>query len=205
MNSHTHSDSTEEPASTNDTTYKVVVTHKKHGKLGTLDDTFDTEREAGHAAYNAKLSDVGIETDIVPVSDDNTKSATLWTDGASRGNPGPASGGIVLNFHDKNENLEESIRFGSELTNNQAEYSALQYGVEIAYKHNVDELSIRMDSELVVKQLTGEYSVSDETLSETYNVVTSYLSEMDWDVEHVPRENNARADELANSALDNAE
>jgi len=141
------------------------------------------------------------EADINCGPSSGSVEAVLWTDGASRGNPGPASAGVVLEFSDR-ENITDKAVFVGELTNNQAEYRALQYGLSIASMSEVENISIRVDSELVVKQLTGEYSVNDDTLADLKKGVEQLLTDISWDITHVPREENAEADKLANEALD---
>jgi ribonuclease HI len=126
----------------------------------------------------------------------------LRTDGASRGNPGPSAIGVVL--EDDRGNVVEEIgaRIGT-ATNNQAEYQALITGLETALDRSVTNLRILSDSELLVKQLRQEYRVKNEQLKELYLLARSLVQRFDRvEIGHVPRDDNARSDELANLALD---
>jgi ribonuclease HI len=88
-------------------------------------------------------------------------------------------------------------------TNNQAEYKALIRAVEVARDYGFDDVHIRGDSELIVKQVRGEWDTNDPELREHRVRVRELLTDFDdWQIEHVPREINDRADELANDALD---
>lgn len=125
----------------------------------------------------------------------------LYFDGASHGNPGPAAIGWVL-VSGGGIVAEEGRRIGRE-TNNRAEYEALIAGLEAAADYGYDEVEIRGDSELIVRQVRGEYDANDPDLRERRVRVRELLSAFDsWSIEHVPREINSRADELASDALD---
>ncbi|WP_290814449.1 ribonuclease HI [Halovivax sp.] len=129
--------------------------------------------------------------------------AHLYWDGAARGNPGPAAVGWVLVTGDGIV-AEGGERIGR-ATNNQAEYEALIAALEAARDYGFDELHCRGDAELIVKQVRGEYDTNDPALREKRVTVREHLSTFDeWTIEHVPREVNERADELANEALDAA-
>ncbi len=125
-----------------------------------------------------------------------------YVDGASRGNPGPASIGVSL----QNDGGEEvdfvSERIGN-TTNNEAEYRALIAALQLAKKKKAKTVEIRADSELVVRQMSGKYKVKHPKLRalwvEAQELSKSFES---FAIHHVPREENARADELANQALD---
>jgi ribonuclease HI len=125
----------------------------------------------------------------------------LYFDGASRGNPGPAAIGWVLVSGDGIV-AEAGERIGRE-TNNRAEYEALIAGLEAATEYGFDEIEVRGDSELIVRQVRGEYDATDPDLRERRIRARELLSTFDsWSIEHVPREINSRADELASDALD---
>src|SRR6056297_160563 len=127
--------------------------------------------------------------------------AHVYFDGACRGNPGPASVGWVLVGGDGIA-AEGNARIG-ETTNNDAEYQALIRALEAARDYGLDEVDIRGDSELIVKQVRGEWNTNEPTLRERRISVRELLREFDrWSLEHVPREINSRADDLANEALD---
>ena len=128
--------------------------------------------------------------------------ATLWTDGGARGNPGPAAFGYVLETEDGTILAAHGERIGV-ATNNVAEYSALVAGLERALELGVDELEVVSDSELLVKQMTGEYRVKNEALKEL-NERASRLARRVGRVDYtaVRREHNELADRLVNEALD---
>jgi ribonuclease HI len=130
----------------------------------------------------------------------------LYTDGASRGNPGPAASGWAL-FNAQGLLVHEQGTLLGKMTNNEAEYGALCEALEwIELRLGTSfSLTLRMDSELAVKQLKGEYRVKAENLRDTALFVMSQLAAFNnLKIEHVPREQNARADALANRALDEA-
>jgi len=125
----------------------------------------------------------------------------LYFDGASRGNPGPAAIGWVLVSGD-GVVAEAGERTGR-ATNNRAEYEALIAGLEAAADYGFDEIEVRGDSELIVRQVRGEYDANDPDLRERRVRVRELLSRFEsWSIEHVPREINSRADDLASDALD---
>lgn len=135
----------------------------------------------------------------------------LNTDGGSRGNPGPAGVGAILS-DGAGKVLREGYKFVGVVTNNEAEYRGLLLGLELARKFIVEEniagatLEVRMDSELVIKQLRGEYRVKDKNLAGLFGEVREICSANFPNLEfvHVLREKNQRADELANRAMDEA-
>jgi ribonuclease HI len=128
-------------------------------------------------------------------------AATLHIDGAARGNPGPAAYAVVL-ARPGEAAVEEAQTIGT-ATNNVAEYTALIEGLGLAAELGVKALSVFSDSELLVKQMNGEYRVKNPDLLELYQEARSLLRHFDRvSIAHVRREQNARADELANSALD---
>ncbi|MCT9095840.1 ribonuclease HI [Haloarchaeobius sp. HME9146] len=160
--------------------------------------------DASAVAYDEKVVIQGAQpSDIEAVLRDGGGRAHCYFDGASRGNPGPAAIGWVIVTSDGIVG-EGSERIGN-ATNNQAEYDALIRVLEAARDFGYDELEIRGDSELIVKQVRGEYDTNNPTLREKRVTVRELLSNFDsWTLSHVPREINERADNLANEALDDA-
>jgi ribonuclease HI len=123
-------------------------------------------------------------------------------DGGSRGNPGPAAIGVVVSDAGGTVLEEHGERIG-EATNNVAEYRALLRGIERAAKLDASELELVGDSELVVRQVRGDYKVKDATLRGLHQQVKLALEGFeDWSIRHVPREENAEADRLVNEVLD---
>jgi ribonuclease HI len=126
----------------------------------------------------------------------------LSIDGAARGNPGPAAIGIVLTDA-KGIVIEEHGQLLGETTNNVAEYRALLWGLERARANLADEIEVRADSELLVRQLKGIYRVRAANLSPLFEQARSALARfVRVSIHHIPREQNRRADALANEALD---
>jgi ribonuclease HI len=128
--------------------------------------------------------------------------ARLSTDGGARGNPGPAAYGYVLETEDGTILAAHGERIGV-ATNNVAEYSALVAGLERALELGVDEVEVVSDSELLVKQMTGEYRVKNEALrelNERASRLARRLGRVDYTA--VRREHNELADRLVNDALD---
>jgi ribonuclease HI len=128
--------------------------------------------------------------------------ATLWTDGGARGNPGPAAYGYVLEAEDGTVLAAHGEAIG-EATNNVAEYRALVAGLEKAVELAVDEVEVVSDSELLVKQMRGEYKVKNEALRELWEEATRLARRL-RSVRYtaVRREHNELADRLVNEALD---
>ncbi|MFO0971911.1 MAG: ribonuclease HI family protein [Phycisphaerae bacterium] len=123
-------------------------------------------------------------------------------DGGSRGNPGRAGAGVWVRDGDGRTLLAAGYFLG-EATNNQAEYQALLRALEFCAGRGATELLIHSDSELLVRQLNGEYRVKSPLIAPLFNEARSRLSAFGrWRIAHVPRAQNARADELANQAMD---
>lgn len=125
-------------------------------------------------------------------------------DGGARGNPGPAAIGIVIRDGEGNvlRDLGETI---GQASNNVAEYKALIRGIEMARELGADELQIHGDSELVVKQMLGQYKVKHPDMKPLHAEAKAALADLeDWSISHVRREQNAEADALVNQALDAA-
>ncbi|WP_396610452.1 ribonuclease HI [Haloferax sp. S1W] len=163
------------------------------------------ERGAATAvAYDEKVVVQGASpTDILPILQPGGGRAHVYFDGASRGNPGPAAIGWVI-VTSEGIVAEGSKRIGK-TTNNRAEYEALIEALEAADEYGYDEVDVRGDSQLIVKQVRGEWKTNDPGLREHRVTVRELLDRFDrWSLEHVPREINDRADSLANEALDNA-
>jgi ribonuclease HI len=131
--------------------------------------------------------------------------ATLFADGGSRGNPGHAASGAVLYAEDGTQLGEVGLYLGI-ATNNVAEWRALLAGLEKARELGVDELVVRMDSELVVRQVTGIYKVKHADLIPLASKARSLLRSFTAvDIGHVRRKENAAADAVVNAVLDDEE
>ena len=128
----------------------------------------------------------------------------VHVDGGARGNPGPAAVAAVASSPDGDE-LGERNEFIGEATNNVAEYRALLLGLELARELGATDVEVVNDSELVARQIGGEYKVKNAALRELFVETMRELREFDrWSVRNVRREHNVRADELVNEALDEA-
>jgi len=127
---------------------------------------------------------------------------TLRTDGGARGNPGPGGAGFVLE-DSGGAVVRRGGRFLGSVTNNVAEYEALIWGLETALDHGVARLRVCADSELVVRQMNGIYRVKNEGLKPLFARAQALLRRFaSVEIVHVRREQNAAADELANTAMD---
>jgi len=126
----------------------------------------------------------------------------IHTDGASRGNPGKAGIGVAI--YDKSYRLvEEVCRFIGESTNNVAEYHAMILAVQKAIAYNAKKVTFKTDSELLVRQLNGIYRVKSPGLLPLYKELSIFLNKIPaWEIQHVSREENLRADALANKGID---
>jgi len=131
------------------------------------------------------------------------RSARAYVDGGSRGNPGPAGYGVHIEREDGTiAELKESLGLA---TNNVAEYSGLIAALRWAAAHGISKLHIRADSELLVKQMRGEYRVKSPGLQPLYEQARALTRQIgDVTFEHVRREFNRDADRLANEAMDEA-
>jgi ribonuclease HI len=135
-------------------------------------------------------------------TDEPVHRVVVYADGASRGNPGDASFGVVV-LDESNVTLDERFDTIGNATNNVAEWRALIAGLEAASTLGATHVVVRMDSELVIRQSTGEYRVKEPLLKELASRARSLRSAFrNVSFEHVPRAKNARADALANRALD---
>lgn len=129
----------------------------------------------------------------------------IHIDGGARGNPGPAGAGVVIHDDEGGAQLEAGFFLGR-MTNNVAEYTALLKALEASHRLSAEQLLIHSDSELLVKQINGEYRVKNPGLQTLFEEAMSRLKKFSkWTVRHVRREGNARADELANLAMDAGE
>ena len=137
-----------------------------------------------------------------PSPDAELHVLSVFTDGASRGNPGHAGAGVqILDQHGRE--VMALGRYLGQCTNNMAEYQALIIGLAEAGKLGGRKISIFLDSELIVRQIAGRYRVKDAKLKPLFDRVKVLLSAFEtWQVRHVPRADNRRADELANQGID---
>jgi ribonuclease HI len=129
------------------------------------------------------------------------KKISLYSDGASRGNPGPSGVGVLI-LDSSGNKLKEFSKYIGHATNNIAEYSALIYALDEALMLKADEVIAHVDSELVCKQINGEYKVKDEKIRPLFDKAMHILrSFKSFEVKHIDRSRNKEADKLANKAI----
>lgn len=130
------------------------------------------------------------------------KRAIIYTDGGSRGNPGPSALGVVL--ADENGKIfKKYSHYLGEVTNNQAEYEAVIFALSKAKQLGIKNIELRIDSELIGKQLLGEYKIKDADLQPLF--IKAWNLRLDYDgvdIKIIPREQNKEADKLVNIELD---
>lgn len=134
------------------------------------------------------------------------KTYYVWTDGGARGNPGPAGYGVVIK-DEAGKNLAEIAEYIGETTNNQAEYWGLVTALEKVRAFAGGEparVVVKMDSELIVKQMNGEYKIKNEGLKPLYWKIRESILALGGNVTftHIPRRENKEADALSNVAMD---
>jgi ribonuclease HI len=161
-----------------------------HSALSRIEESENDEED------RAALFD-GAELSTIPLG----SSLTMYIDGASNGNPGPAGIGIVILDNDNRQVAKVSSYIGRK-TNNFAEYTALIRALKIAIYFKTRSLKIRTDSELVVKQINGEYKVKHEQITKLYDQAIKLLRSIEMSkVEFIPRAQNEKADYLAKKAV----
>lgn len=129
------------------------------------------------------------------------KRLTIYIDGASRGNPGPAGVGVII-YDEKKRLVDEICEYIGEMTNNVAEYQALLTALERAKNLAAQRLTIYSDCELLVRQMAGDYRVKDKTLKNFYQKARENLKNFrKVDIRYIARERNKRADSLANKGI----
>jgi ribonuclease HI/pterin-4a-carbinolamine dehydratase len=134
----------------------------------------------------------------------NKVGIKLFTDGGSRGNPGPSASGFVILDGNDDVLFAKGIYLGI-MTNNQAEYLALKYGLEKLLDMGIEELSVYMDSLLIVNQMNGKFKIKNQDLLVIFTDIKNILlSFKKVTFTHVPREKNKLADAEVNKALDKA-
>ncbi|MCL6480469.1 MAG: ribonuclease HI family protein [Firmicutes bacterium] len=134
--------------------------------------------------------------------DSPTDLHSAYLDGASRGNPGPAAYAVIFYRPDGSKSNQLSRYIGIK-TNNEAEYYALIAALDFALAHGIRRLTVRSDSELLVRQMQRRYKVKDSKLRPLFEQAQRLARQLEYfSVEHIPRELNSAADTLANQALD---
>ncbi|MBN1786780.1 MAG: phosphoribosylglycinamide formyltransferase [Sedimentisphaerales bacterium] len=131
-----------------------------------------------------------------------SQTFTIYTDGGSRGNPGPGAGAFII-FDSRQNQLCAEAKFLPDTTNNIAEYTGLAEGLAKAKALGAEKVKIFSDSELMVKQINGEYKVKSENIRQLFNKCTDLLKDFSsWEITHIRRDKNKLADKLVNRAID---
>ena len=152
--------------------------------------------------HSARLISGGEAKPSLPPPVPGISEISIHADGASRGNPGEAGAGVVIS-DERGKTLKEWKSYLGITTNNVAEYRAVLLALEKASTLGAKGVIINLDSELVVRQLTGEYKVREAHLKPLYQKALELLALFPKHrLQHVPREENRRADQLANEAID---
>lgn len=172
-----------------DTVEISLSTHSAGGKV--------TEKDENFAR---KVDDLLKENGEKPA---DLQDAKLFTDGGSRGNPGPSAIGYAICDLEGNV-VKKHREYIGKSTNNQAEYKALLAGMDDCLSAGVNQLTVFMDSELIINQMLGRYKVKHQDMKPLYARAKELESKLeDISYKHVPREQNSVADGLVNEALDN--
>ncbi len=136
------------------------------------------------------------------MSDANPLRVIVNIDGGARGNPGPAAAGVVVRAADDGTILHEAGIFLGQATNNVAEYSALLAALEAVAELGADEAEVLSDSELLVRQMTGEYRVKNHGLKPLFEKAQFLVARLEhFAIRHIRREENKDADRLVNKAI----
>jgi formyltetrahydrofolate-dependent phosphoribosylglycinamide formyltransferase len=132
------------------------------------------------------------------------ETITIYTDGGSRGNPGPAAGGFVI-LDSAGKQISAEAKFLPNATNNIAEYTALLTALRKAKSLEAKNIKIFSDSELMVRQINGDYKVKNDNIRELFSQCFEMLDGFEtWQINHIPREKNKIADKLVNRSIDAA-
>lgn len=135
---------------------------------------------------------------------ESPKASVVMVDGAARGNPGEAGCGAAI-YDENGVVVKQLSRYLGRTTNNVAEYEGLLMGLEALLQLGRKQIVVQSDSELLVRQLNGQYRVKDEKLKVLFQHAITLLRQFDsYRILHVGRELNKLADRLANQAIDNA-
>jgi ribonuclease HI len=144
-----------------------------------------------------------VERSPRPAKADDPLRILIYTDGAARGNPGPAGAGAILRDAATGETIAEIADFLGIRTNNYAEWTAVELALTRALQLGATQVDLRLDSELVARQITGRYRVKHPDLKPIHARVMAQLGNLQrYTVGHVPRELNKDADRLSNVAVD---
>jgi len=184
---------------------QLLLALAEHGTLDAASAALRIDKEEARRLLRGAARQLGgeLETAATAVtSPGEVRKVRVFTDGAARGNPGPAGAGAVI-FDADGRVLARLGRFLGKQTNNVAEYQALLLGLRRARQLGAREVEVRADSQLLVRQLQGKYAVKNEVLRRLHEEALALLRGFDrYQLAHIPREQNALADEMSNRAID---
>lgn len=165
------------------------------------DDLKDYNLRDSAASILNVLTEAGQKVSTIEIHEKS--KYVLYSDGGSRGNPGPSAAGFVIVDSETGQVLEDGGVYLGITTNNQAEYHGLRLGLERAIERGILTLECRLDSQLVVNQLNGNYHIKNQDLWPIYERVKSYTPQFEKiSFVYIPREYNQRADSVVNRLLD---
>lgn len=177
------------------------VTDKDKRLAEAIDELIETSNLESNVEINTTQLTDKSKTKTTKVRQHYPK-AKLFTDGGSRGNPGPSASAYIL-FDEHDQEIEKGGKYIGLTTNNQAEYQALRYGLERAHSLGVRHLRVFMDSLLAVNQLKGIYKVKNRELWPVHQSILEFCQNFaDVEFSHIPRELNKFADSEVNRILD---
>jgi len=185
---------------------QLLLALAEHGTLDAASEALGIEKEQARRLLRGAAKQLGgtipEPRPTVRVTSGEVRRVRVFTDGAARGNPGPAGAGAVI-LDGEGRVLARLGRFLGKQTNNVAEYQGLLLGLRRARQMGAREVEVRADSQLLIRQLQGKYAVKNEVLKRLHEEALALLRSFDrYELLHVPREQNALADEMSNRAID---
>jgi ribonuclease HI len=185
---------------------QLLLALAEHGSLDAACAALGIEKEDARrllraAAKQLAAADAEPKPTVRATSPGHVRRVRVFSDGAARGNPGPAGAGAIV-LDEQGHVLAKLGRFLGKQTNNVAEYEGLLLGLRKARALGVREVEVRADSQLLIRQLEGSYAVKNEVLRRLHAEALALLRAFDkYELVHVPREENALADEMSNRAI----
>jgi ribonuclease HI len=186
---------------------QLLLALAEHETLDAASAALRIDKEQARRLLRGAARQLGGEKPEAPAaarvaSPGEVRRVRVFTDGAARGNPGPAGAGAVI-LDGADQVLARLGRFLGKQTNNVAEYQGLLLGLRRARQLGAREVEVRADSQLLVRQLQGKYAVKNEVLRRLHEEAVALLRSFDqYELVHIPREQNALADEMSNRAID---
>jgi len=186
---------------------QLLLALAEHGTLDAASEALGIEKEQARRLLRGAAKQLGgAEPEARPTarvtSPGDVRRVRIFTDGAARGNPGPAGAGAVI-LDGEGRVLARLGRFLGKQTNNVAEYQGLLLGLRRARQMGAREVEVRADSQLLIRQLQGKYAVKNEVLKRLHEEALALLRSFErYELVHIPREQNDLADEMSNRAID---